>query len=312
MARSKLAVLHEAWSPQPGPQTDAITADWCGELFYGGAAGGGKSDFLLADFLQDVPTYGAAWQGIIFRRTYPELEELMNRAHDLYPPMGGEWNEQKKTYFWRNGASLKFRYLEAERDRMRYMGHQYTWIGWDELTQWATDKAYRFLRGRLRSAHDVPFKRIRSAGNPGGPGHHWVRAYFVSPAPGGYELLDDKVTQMSRMFIPARLIDNAILMNADPGYAARLRGLGSEALVKALLEGDWNIIEGAFFDCWSDKMVIPPCRLPDDWLHPRTKQVLPRGALVRYREWYGSKDPAAEGARGLKLMADQVGKGIVE
>jgi hypothetical protein len=101
--------------------------------------------------------------------------------------------------------------------------------------------------------------------------------------------------------------------------------------------GDWDIVEGAFFDCWSVRMVVPPAELPEDWLrfrsadwgsaspfsigwwavvqddweHPRTKQVLPRGALVRYREWYGSKDPAEDGSRGLKLMADQVGKGIV-
>jgi hypothetical protein len=329
--------LRGAWAPQPGPQTDALSATWCNELFYGGAAGGGKSDLLLGDFLQDVPTYGEAWQGVIFRRTYPELEELMGRAHDIFPSTGATWNEVHKTYRWPNGAWLKFRYLEQERHRQRYQGHQYTWIGWDELTQWATDKAYRYLRARLRSPHDVPTKRIRSAANPGGPGHHWVRSYFVNPAPGGYEVLEDRVTQMSRMFVPARLTDNLILVQADPGYAARLRGLGSEALVRAWLDGDWNIVEGAFFDCWSEKMILPPVELPkdwlrfrsadwgsaspfsigwwavvqDDWRHPRTKQTLPRGALVRYREWYGSKDPAADGSKGLKLMADQVGRGIV-
>jgi hypothetical protein len=326
------------WAPQPGPQSEAMYATWCNELFYGGAAGGGKSDYLLGDFLRDVPTYGEAWQGVLFRRTYPELEELIGRAHDLYPQTGAEWNEQKKTYTWRNGAHLRFRYLEQERDRQRYIGHAYTWIGWDELTQWATDRAYRYLRGRLRSAKgEVATKRIRAAANPGGPGHHWVKSYFVNPAPGGYEVIDDATTGMSRMFVPARLTDNIILTQADPGYAARLRGLGSEALVKAWLMGDWDIVEGAFFDCWSTRMVVPPAELPEDWLrfrsadwgsaspfsigwwavvqddweHPRTKQVLPRGALVRYREWYGSKDPAEDGSRGLKLMADQVGKGIV-
>jgi len=87
-----------AWSPQPGPQTDAITADWCPELFYGGAAGGGKSDFLLGDFLQDVPTYGQYWQGVVFRRTYNELEDLLRRAREIFPISGGSWHEQAKTW----------------------------------------------------------------------------------------------------------------------------------------------------------------------------------------------------------------------
>jgi len=71
------------WSPQPGPQTEAIMADWCDELFYGGAAGGGKSDFLLGDFLQDVPTYSRHWQGILFRRTYNELEDVSRRSREI-------------------------------------------------------------------------------------------------------------------------------------------------------------------------------------------------------------------------------------
>jgi hypothetical protein len=324
------------WAPQPGPQTEAITATWCPELFYGGAAGGGKSDFLLGDFLQDVPTYAAAWRGVIFRRTFPELEELLARAREIYPSTGAAWNEVKRTWTWPNGATLKMRYCERDADATRYQGHQYTWVGWDELTQWASLYAYRYLRARLRSAHDVPTKRIRSAANPGGAGHLEVKAYFIDPAPEGYTPLHDPVTGMERMFIPARLTDNAALMANDPEYAGRLRGLGGN-LAKAMLDGDWGIIDGAYFDCWSARRhVVRPFEIPRHWTRFRSGDWgsakpfsfgwwavvsddyrveengiwLPRGAIVRYREWYGCQQGKPN--TGLKLTAEQVGAGIWE
>ena len=338
MARSKLAVLHEAWSPQPGPQTDAITADWCGELFYGGAAGGGKSDFLLGDFLQDVPRYARDWRGVLFRRTYNELEELIVRSREIYPATKASWHEQSKMWTWPNGAALRMRYIERDADATRYQGHAYTWIGWDELTQWPSDYGYRFLRGRLRSAANVPTKRIRAAANPGGVGHHWVKAYFVDPHPAGYVPISDPLTQMQRMFVPAKLKDNKILLSADPGYADRLKGLSSDAMVRAWLEGDWTVVEGAFFDCWRyDQHVIDPFPVPTAWARFRSMdwgsarpfsvgwwaivqddfdihqangesaRTIPRGALVRYREWYGAVAPNV----GLKLTAEKVAEGIV-
>lgn len=319
------------WAPQPGPQTEAISATWCPELFYGGAAGGGKSDFLLGDFLQDVPTFGQAWRGILFRRTFPELEELLARAREIYPATGAGWNEQKRVWTWPNGSTLKFRYCERDADATRYQGHQYTWVGWDELTQWSSLFPYRYLRGRLRSAHAVPTKRIRAAANPGGPGHLEVKGYFIDPAPQGYVPILDPDSGMERMFVPARLTDNAALLRNDPAYAGRLRALGGQ-LAKAMLDGDWNIIEGAYFDCWdSTRHVVRPFPVPADWSRFRSGDwgsakpfsfgwwaivgdetrlenvTLPRGALLRYREWYGSNGKPNV---GLKLPAEKVGEGI--
>jgi len=308
-------------------------ADWCPELFYGGAAGGGKSDFLLGDFLQDVPTYARAWQGILFRRTYNELEDLIRRSREIFPASGGAWHEQAKTWSWKNGASLRMRYIERDNDATRYQGHSFTWIGWDELTQWPSDYGYKFLRGRLRSANNVKTKRIRAAANPGGVGHHWVKSYFVDPAPGGYEPIYDPIVKHRRMFIPAKLRDNKILLASDPTYGDRLKGLASDAMVRAWLEGDWTVIEGAYFDCWRyEKHVVEPFAVPAEWTRFRSmdwgsarpfsvgwwtiipedypivgRGLLPRGALVRYREWYG-----ATGVNmGLKMTAEGVGAGIV-
>jgi hypothetical protein len=179
----------EVWEPQPGPQSLAIAAPFVTELMYGGARGGGKSDYLLGDFLQDVPTYAENWRGIIFRKSYPELEELMARAKEIYLPLGAIWRAADKMFVFPNGASLKMRHLENEDDCTNYQGHQYTWIGWDELTNWANLNSYRKLKACLRNGNvPVPTKRIRSSANPGGVGHHAVKEYFVDFAPKGMEI----------------------------------------------------------------------------------------------------------------------------
>lgn len=316
------------WAPQPGPQLDAICADWCPELFYGGAAGGGKSDYLLGDYLQDVDTYGAAWRGVVFRRTYPELEELITRALELFIPLKADWSKGEKEFTFPLGATLKLRYLERDLDVLRYQGHQYTWIGWDEITQWASDYAYRYMISRLRSAAAVPTKRIRAAGNPGGPGHQWVKERFITPHPGGFVPFPDDKSGIERMFIPAKLADNLILMRNDPGYAKRMEGIGSMELVRALLQGDWDVVEGAFFDCWAaHRHVIKPFKIPEvwtrfrsmDWGFARPSSVgwwavvtddykigdhltLPRGCLVRYKELYTSDAPNI----GQRLTAEEL------
>jgi len=136
------------------------------------------------------------------------------------------------------------------------------------------------------------------------------------------------------MFIPARLRDNAILLASDPTYRDRLKGLASDSMVRAWLEGDWTVIEGAFFDCWRyDRHVVEPFKVPADWARFRSmdwgsakpfsigwwaivgddyvtekKRFIPRGALVRYKEWYGSVGPNV----GMKMTAEQVAQGIVK
>lgn len=331
--------LSHAWLSQTGPQNLAIRKHWVTEIFYGGAVGGGKSDFLLGDFGQDVPRYGSAWRGILFRRTYPELEELISRSKDIYPQWmpGAEYREGDKTWLWPNGSTLKMRFLERPDDWRRYWGHQYTWIGWDELPTFKSLEPYHRMKARLRSAQGVPNMRIRSTGNPGGPAHQEVKAYFqIDRHRDGNVLITDEQSGMTRMFIKSRVTDNKILLENDPGYVNRLYSIGSKELVQALRDGDWDVVAGAFFDCWDTRRhVIKPFRVPKEWLRFRSMDWgsarpfsvgwwavvpdwtqtadghwLPRGALVRYREWYGCME--GQPNTGLKMTAEAVGQGILD
>ena len=137
------------WKPQAGPQEEAVRAAFVDEIFYGGAAGGGKSDYLLGDYAQDL-SQGKEWQGVLFRKTYPELDELVHRSHEIFPQLGGEFKSGKYNWVFSNGAVLKFRHMENELDFFRYIGHQYSWIGMDELPNWPNLKHYHMMKSRLR------------------------------------------------------------------------------------------------------------------------------------------------------------------
>lgn len=323
------------WRAQPGPQLTAIQRDTVDELLYGGAVFGGKSDFLLGDFAQDVPrAYGQHWHGILFRKNYPQLEDLISRSKEIYPAWfpGVGWSNQTKTWTWPNGATLKMRFMESDDDWMEYWGHAYTWIGWDEIALWSNPTPYLRMKARLRSASaHIPNKRIRSSANPGGPGHHWVREYFkINEYPlGSHAFIADDGSGMKRLFVKARLKDNKIGIANDPGYEQRLEGAGSKTFVRAIKDGDWSVIEGAFFSEFSEsRHVIAPMELPAQWTRFRAMdwgsskpfsvgwyavsdgslKQFPAGALIKYREWYGMKD--GQPNVGLKLTAEQIRTGL--
>lgn len=316
------------WKPQDGPQLDAILARSVPELLFGGARGGGKSDYLLGDYLQDAQQ-GAAWRGIIIRQSYPELEELMGRAQQVVPQCwpGSEWFKQEKTWHLPTGAQLRMRSLESVEDATHYQGHSYSWIGWDELTAWPDDKAYKMLMATLRSGQGAECMRIRCSANPGGAGHAWVKSRFIDPAPLGYQLVRDQDTGIQRIFIPARVEDNLILMQNDPGYVDRLRGVGTPELVRAWLEGDWNVVQGSYFPEFTEAHIIEPTRIPAGWLRFRAldwgsaapscclwcaisdgETWASKGALVVYKELYTASAPNV----GMRLTVEQVARAIKE
>ena len=327
-AAAKIKLEDYAWYPQPGPQFFAYTAKWCPELLYGGAKFGGKSDFLLGDYLQDVPKYGRHWQGILIRQSLPELEEIIRRSKELYPATGGEWHKTEKTWTWENGAALKFRYLERPDDFDNYNGHSYPWIGFDELGQWASPAGYHLMKGCLRwGACEIPDMRIRATANPGGRGHQWVRAYFeIDKYPLGSVPIKDEDGWV-RIFILSKIENNQIGLKRNPGYIRTLHRVGGAALVRAWLEGDWSQITGAYFPQWSaERHIVAPFEIPKHWTrfraydHGRARPFsvgwyaisdgtisrYPAGAMIKYREWYGATGPDI----GLRLEARQIAEGI--
>lgn len=324
-----------AWEPQPGPQS-ALIACPVFEVFYGGARGGGKTDGMLGDFAEHAGSYGENAIGLMVRRERTELVETIERSRAIYLPLGAKFHEQDKMWRFPNGARLRFAYLARDADADAYQGHSYSRVYVEEIGNFPSDKPILKLMATLRSGAGVPVG-FRATGNPGGPGHQWVKARYIDPAPGGMvvgkrEFTDPFTGQpVSRdwVFIPSKLNDNRYLGSE---YVANLYLAGSESLVRAWLEGDWNVVDGAFFDCWSQSMILRPFSVPADWIrfrsmdwgsaapfsvgwwavaqddHATEAGIIPRGALVRYREWYGATGPNV----GLKLTAEEVAKGIVE
>lgn len=327
------------WAPQEGPQT-ALLACPVFEVFYGGARGGGKTESSIGDWLQHSDLYGEHAIGIFFRRKLVQLAEVIARTKQIFSKLGAKYNEQQKTWTMPNGARLKFAYLERDSDAEEYQGHSYTRIYVEELTNFPSPGPVDKLRATLRSGAGVPCG-MRLTGNPGGPGHNWVKARYIDPAPQGYKIITEateieldgvkQTVTLDRVFIPSKIGDNQLLMRNDPTYILRLRQSGSEALVKAWLNGDWSIVDGAFFAEWDeDKHVLRGQawieRIPSDalvframdWGSAKPFSIgwyavsdgnwgLPKGALFKFKEWYGASGPN----KGLKMTADLVAKGVV-
>lgn len=330
------------WEPQP--RQEAFITCPADDVGFGGARGGGKSDAVIGDWCDHEETYGENAIGMAFRRERTQLTELIERAKQILRPIGHVWHEQDKYFRGPKGGRLRFTYLESDSDADAYQGHSYTRLYPEEMGTFPSETPINKLQATLRSGHGVPCQ-MKGTCNPGGPGHQWVKArYRLDTHSRGFELFETEFTNpftkqkitKTRMFIPSKVTDNKFL---GDDYVANLFQVGSTQLVRAWLEGDWSVIDGAFFDCWSEaKHVVKPFPVPKEWLRFRagdwgsakpfafgwfavasddylTAQgvVIPRGALVMYREWYGcatDENGKFKPDTGLKLPASSVGKGV--
>ena len=259
--REEIKAKEVIFEPNEGPQTDFLAAPET-DVLYGGAAGGGKSYAMLVDPL--CFAHRAAHRALILRRSMPELRELIDKSRELYPKAfpGCRFREVEKIWTFPSGAKLEFGFLERDADVYRYQGQAYSWIGFDEITHLATEFSWNYLSSRLRTTDPEIQPYMRCTANPGGAGAHWVKKRYVHPSEPNESFTGND--GLTRKFIPARLDDNPYL-SKDGRYEQMLKAL-PDVQRKQLLEGDWDITEGAAFTEFDTEIhVIPPFEIPIGW-----------------------------------------------
>lgn len=319
----------------PGTPQEAMIACPFEDLLFGGARGGGKTYGMLGDWLSHADLYGPNAYGVFFRKTYPELEQVQEYANKIFIPVGARYKGDSRTWFFPNGAKLKMRYLERDQDAERYQGHEYTWMCFEELCNWASPRPIDKLRACLRSGAGVP-TFFRATANPGGVGHNWVKGRYIDPAPPRTPFYDPE-QRVTRVFIPATIDDNKTLMANDPEYWKRVEASanGDTELIKAWRFGVWDIVAGGMVDdvFSRDRHVIEPFEIPASWYVDRTFDwgssspfsvvwwaesdgteapngiIYPRGTIFAIDEWYGWSGKPNE---GCKLLAHEIADGIIE
>lgn len=326
------------WRPNQGSQTLFLECPiW--ECLYEGTRGRGATDAFLFDFAQHVGRgYGSNWRGILFRVAYPDLAEVVARSRRWFARVFPRAKFNRSEYFWEwpDGEQLFFRYMSDPGDYDRaYHGHEYAWIGWEEVTSWANADCYEVMKSCSRSSCPGMPRKYRANTNSYGIGHGWVKRHFIDPAPTGTVITDEFGRQ--RITIKGHFLENQPLMLATPDYIAQLAGQPNPARRKAWLEGDWNVVAGGMFDeAWmAGQPEMAPFSIPSNWyvdnchdwggsaspyatlwfaesngeevtLRDGTRRAWPRGHVFIIGEDYGHDENAKDPNTGLGLTSKEI------
>lgn len=326
------------WSPLAGSQMLFLACP-AREVLFHGSRGTGKSDTLLMDFGQDVGRgWGAHFKGLIVRRTFPELKDLIDKSGKLFPKLfpGARYNAADHVWRFPGGEQLVFGYLDKPTDYLRYHGHEYQYLGFDELTSWGDLKAYVELQTCVRSpVAGIPLK-IRATTNPSGPGHNAVMRRFIDKIEPG-AIFVDQDTGLTRAHVFSNVVENVFIANS---YLPTLRAIEEPNRRRAWMFGDWNVTAGgALDDLWKrEAHVLTPFDFPSTWRVSRsydhgesspgaclwfaesngddatmadgTKRSFPAGTLFVIAELYTAKPGGFD--EGLRLPAKEVAQQIAE
>lgn len=298
------------WKPHKGSQFDFLTCPLY-EVLLEGTRGGGKTDALLMSYYKYVGRgFGENWRGIIFRLTYPQLADLIAKSKKWFlPTQTATFNSTENFWEFKTGEKLYFRYGDKEDDYWNYHGHEYPFIGFEELTNWRKSNFYEAMLSCCRSSHPNMPRMIRATTNPYGRGYIWVKERFGL---GEKERKILGVGEKKRVAIHSDIRENTTLLTNDPSYLDMLKSIKDINRRKAWLEGSWDINFGAFFDGVFDKQkhIIKPFVIPNTWKIWRSMDwgyAAPYavywfakdndGCVYVWRELYGKGEKDGEGSK---------------
>lgn len=226
---------------------------------FGGARGGGKSYGLRNIMVKRRLVYPGT-HGVIFRRTYEEIES--NHIRPIFvehPWLKKYYKKQERFIEFPNGSTLEFCHCRFYDELDLYQGREWEDVAIDEAGQWPEDWVQR-LRGSNRTAKPGLAPRMLLTGNPGGIGHSWLKRVFIS------RTYKERENGEDYGFVQSFVQDNPALMEHDPGYLARLEAEPNEMLRRAFLYGDWDLQAGQFFsECHREKHLVKPFAIPTHW-----------------------------------------------
>jgi hypothetical protein len=234
-------MIKDSWKPHPGPQTEFMSRKEDVVLYQGGK-GSGKSDSILIEALRQ--TENKNYKALIVRRTFPRIQELIDRAHNIYPRVGGKWQGELHRFTFPSGSYIRFGHCNSEMDKQDYQGHEYALICFDQLEEF-TESQVNFIMAQNRCSDPSVKCYVRATANPGGVGHWSIKRRFIDNKEPGktysdtYELPNGMKITRTFCHIFATIHDNPTLVEAQPTYLANLMSL-PEAERKAYLSGDWN------------------------------------------------------------------------
>lgn len=289
----------------PNPKQDLFLRAVAPRIAYGGARGGGKSWVLRRKFILLANRYSGL-KLLLLRRTLAELDG--NHTQPLLKELNGfaKYTKDNKTFTFPNGSTIKLGYCDTDNDVYQYQGQEYDVIGFEEATAF-TEWMLTYIATSCRSTRTDFSPRIYYTCNPGGPGHDYIKRLFIDRQYEHGENPDDYV------FIQAKVTDNTVLMETNPGYIKTLEAL-PEHLRKAYLEGRWDAVEGQYFSEFDPAIhVCAPFPIPRDWRRFRAMDwgyndpccvlwfaVAPDSHLYVYREIYQNQTSASDMAKLVK------------
>ncbi len=266
------------WEPNSEPQSD-FTASTEDEVFYGGAKGGAKSDAIVAKPHRQV--HLERYKALILRQTFPEVQELIDRSHMLYPQLNNpQWSGSLKRWRFPNpnsvtgagGGIVQFGHCKSVDEVKQFHGGEWATIGFDEMADVADEQIWIQLLAEVRCPNPAVRRQAAGTGNPGKPGHGWTKRRFINPCGKKGEKIfiyemdipGIGMVERTRRFIPAKVTDNPVYAN-DPNYMANLYSL-PEVLRKQLLFGDWDAGFGMALEELDEVMhFVPVFEPPEHW-----------------------------------------------